>query len=213
MIQNRLSEVEQQTAGLEFLYKERNEEVIRLEKELEVLTTEIDLLGKVDQTLQAVSAQVLGQSTQTIDQLVTAGLKSVFTDQKLEFRTVVDKFRGKTSIRFELFEDGQTAPLMDSFGGGVLSMIGVLLRVTTIIVLGHRRILFLDESLSHLSEQYVPSASAMLKKICSDLDFTVLMVTHEPLFAQHANRHYEAKKKAGSTMFEEQTGKIAAATA
>lgn len=205
MVTQELQRLDREVTAQERLYEERDQEVQRINKELETLSDEIDLLEKVDHTLQAVSAKVLGQSTSTIDQLVTSGLKAVFYDQSLEFKTVVDKYRGKTSIRFELFEDGQTAPLMDSFGGGVLCIIGTLLRVTTIIVLGQRRILLLDESLAHLSEQYVPQASALLKKICSDLDFNIVMVTHEQMFAQHADMHYVAKRRNKATVFDLQS--------
>lgn len=211
-IEQKIQGFEQQTVALEAKRSEREQEVQRLEKELEVLTEDVELLDKVEKTLQAVSSKVLGASTKTIDRLVSTGLKSIFYDQNLEFKTCIDKYRGKTSIKFELFEDGHTHSLMDSFGGGVLTVIGVLLRVTTIIVLGKRKILFLDESLNHLSEQYVPAASELLKKICAQLDFIVVMVTHEPLFAQHADKHYEAKKLNGATVFEEQTSPSTIAT-
>jgi len=189
---DRLNNLDRDLASSERLLQEREKDLQDLESEVEALHNEAELLDKVEKVLQAVSSHVLGQSTDTIDKLVTSGLKVVFFDQKLEFKTVVDKFRGKTSIRFELYENGKTAPLMESFGGGVVVLIGVLLRVVTIIVLGQRRILLLDESLSHLSEQYHETASTLLKKLCKELGFTIVMVTHQASFATHADLHYEA---------------------
>lgn len=209
---DQVSELDKEVAVLERLRADREAEVKKLEAEVEKLTEEVDLLDKVEQVLQTVSSKVLGQSTATIDKLVSAGLKIVFDDQQLAFQTTVDKFRGKTSIKFELYENGQTAPLMESYGGGVLVLVGVLLRVVTIIVLGQRRILLLDESLAHLSDQYHANASALLKKLCKELGFTIIMVTHQEGFVQHADRHYVAKKTSAGTVFElEKPKQVAAA--
>lgn len=199
----KLLKLEREVAAQAKLLEERTKRVRELEAETTDLANEIDLLGKVETVLQLVSAKVLGQSSNTIDQLVTAGLRTVFPDQNLAFKTHVDKFRGKTSIRFELYEDGQTAPLTESYGGGVLVVIGVLLRVTTIMLLKQRRLLLLDESLSHLSAQYVPNASKLLRKLADELKFDILMVTHQPEFTLNATRHYAAKKTKAGTTFEE----------
>lgn len=205
MLEAKLSDFGKEISGLERLQRERKDKLDFLSKEVDVLAMEVDLLDKVEQVLHAVSTKVLGQSITTIDKLVTAGLKVVFFDQRLEFRTVVDKYRGKTSIRFELYEDGHTAPLTESYGGGVLVLIGVLLRVVTIITLKQRRVLFLDESLAHLSSQYHETASELLQKLCNELGFTVLMVTHQEGFVQNATRHYRAKRLQSGTAFEEVT--------
>jgi len=198
---DRLNELDRELTARERLWQERKARHDAIVAECEALDKESSLLDKVEQVLQAVSSRVLGQSTSAIDKLVTAGLKAVFFDQKLEFKTTVDKYRGKTSIRFDLFEDGQSAPLTESYGGGVLVMVGVLLRLVTIMILDLRRILLLDESLSHLSEQYHQTASETLKKLCQELGFTILMVTHADSLAASATKQYNAVRKNGATEF------------
>lgn len=196
----RLNDLDRELVALEQTRAERLRLLKDLEREVATLSAETDLLDKVEAVLQLVSSKVLGQSTSTIDQLVTAGLKIVFHDQSLTFKTTVDKFRGKTSVRFELFENGETAPLTEAYGGGVLVVVGVLLRVVTIMILNQRRFLLLDESLSHLSDSYVPYAAKLLKKLCQDLNFSILMISHNIDFANKADRHYEVvRSKAGTT--------------
>lgn len=212
-LSDRLANADRTLTAAEHLRDERAREVKRLDKEVVTLQESVELLDKVEQTLQAVSSRILGKSTDVIDKLVTAGLKAVFYDQKLEFKTVVDKYRGKTSIKFELYDNGQTAPLMSAFGGGVVVVVGVLLRIVTIIVLGQRRLLFLDESLAHLSEEYHENASALLKKLCEKEGFTILMVSHQEGFVQHADKHYRAKKGKDGTTFEVVTNARQAAAA
>lgn len=165
------------------------------------LTEEERLLQRVDEVLLQISSKVLGQSTTKIDKLVTHGLRVVFEGEDLEFRTAVERFRGKTAVRFKLTCDGVEAPLLEAYGGGPLAVAGVLLRVVAIIVLGLKRVILLDESLSFVSEQYTEATSKLLRKLCADLDFTILMVTHNPKFAQYADRHYEARRSPEGTIF------------
>ncbi len=122
--------------------------------------------------------------------------------QKLSFQTKVEKQRGKTTVSFELFENGKTAPIMESFGGGVLAFVSLLLQVVVVMALDHKRVLFLDESLAHLSSQYHENASKLLRKLCAELDFKILMVSHQSAFAEHADRHYRAKATPAGTSFE-----------
>lgn len=172
-----------------------------LRAELVNLNEQSDLLTKVEQTLLHISTKVLGQSVETVDKLVTTGLRVVFDDQVLEFKTATTRQRGRTGVKFDLLDGGIPHPLADSFGGGVLAVVGVLLRVTTIMSLDLRRVLFLDESLSHVAPKYVDNTSALLKKICDELDFTISLVSHTPEFASQADNHFEASKSASGTVF------------
>lgn len=199
--QEELVRLANRLGALEVVQQEKEKRLTLLLQEMEELTQETELLEKVEATLQHIGSKILGQSTQTIDKLLTMGLRLVFEDQDLEFRTRVEKFRGKTAIKFELYEKGHTAPLMDAYGGGVIAVAGVLLRVVTIITLGMKRVLLLDESLAHLSDQYHANASRLLKTLCDDLSFVILMVSHQPAFAEYATRHYVATVKAGATVF------------
>lgn len=197
-----LADLDKQVSSLEGRRDESIRTVSNLETDLKELGEEAELLTKVEQTLLFISTKVLGQSTKNIDKLVTVGLRLVFEDQNLEFRTHTEKYRGKTAIKFELLDNGRSAPLMDAYGGGVLVIVGVLLRTFTTMSLGMRRILFLDETFAHLSESYIDNASRLLRKLCDELDFAIVMVSHQPEFASHADISYEAVSRGGSTIFE-----------
>jgi len=197
-----LTQLDRSVSSLEGRRDEAVQNLADLEEELIELGSSVELLTKVEQTLLHISTKVLGQSTKNIDKLVTVGLRMVFEDQNLEFTTSTEKYRNKTAIKFQLLENGRSAPLMDAYGGGVLVIVGVLLRTFTTMSLGMRRVLFLDETLAHLSEQYIDNASRLLKKLCDELDFTIIMVTHQPEFAAHSTISYKALAKGGETVFE-----------
>lgn len=156
------------------------------------LTSESTILSRVDGALNELSTRVMDQSTSSIDKMLTAGLRFVFDDVDLEFKTEVTKFRGKTSVAFSLRQGGQDAPIMSSYGGGVVVVAGVLLRAVTIMSLQGRRFMVLDETLAHVSSQYVPNVSKFLNKLCAELSFDILMVTHTADFAEYADCHFKA---------------------
>lgn len=188
-------------AGFKSQYDDRLTRVEKLTKELTQLKSNVDNIAKAEQVLLFLSSTILGKSTKTIDKLLTNGFRLVFDDQNLTFATSIDKYRGKTSVKFELLEDGRSVPIMDSYGGGVIVIAGLLLRVATIMLLNLRKVIFLDESLSHLSEQYHSNASRLIRQLCEKLDFTIVMVTHQPAFAEHAHYHFLATKTASGTNF------------
>lgn len=200
-MQEKLREIDNRVASLEALRSYRITHHEALVKEVEQLTADADLLTKTEQVLLHISTKLLGQSTQTVDKLLTTGLRIVFDDQNLEFRTVTDKMRGKTAIKFQLLDNGRSTPIMDSYGGGVLVVAGVLLRVVTITALGLRRVLFLDESLSMVSSQYLDNTSRLLRKLCDELDFQIVLVTHQEELAAHATSRYRAEAQGGATVF------------
>ena len=201
--QERIEALEHRVRLLVWQKAAAEDEAAQAETLLKIWTEEEQKLERVEEVLQQISAKVLGQSVDTIDKLVTTGLKVVFDDQNLTFSTQIKKYRGKTSVTFHLAQDGNEAPLLTAYGGGVLALVGILLRVTTIIILGQRRFLVIDESLSHVHAQYIENTSRLLKKLGSELGFDILMVTHQPQFTTYAERHYEARQEGGTTTFQE----------
>lgn len=194
-IKDRLQLLNRKLTELEVEKTLREKELEDLKKEMVFLLSEQALLSKTEAVLSMISTAVLGKSTSTIDQLVTAGLRAIFEDQDLLFQTKVERYRGRTAVQFKLLERGIEHPLIDSYGGGVLAVVGVLLRVVTIITLNLRRVLILDEALSHVSDQYIQNTSSFLKELCEKMGFTILMVSHQPEFAAAANIHYQVARK------------------
>lgn len=183
------------------LFNEKEKELKSVSDRVSELEIEVLLLGKVDQVITQLSGKVMGESTKIVDRLVTSGLRVVFDDMKFEFKTKVEKIRNRTGVKFELYDDGRTYKLTDSFGGGVLAVVGVLLRVVTIILLKQRRVLLLDETLAHVSEKYQANTSNLLKKLCGELGFTILLVSHQEEFATKADTHYRLVGAKGDAEF------------
>lgn len=198
-LETRLRAIDADISRRQGLRDDRQARFDELEAELERLNKESLLLEKTEDVLVQLGKRTVGDSTESLNKLVTLGLKYVFPDQSLELRTVTEKQRNKTAVRFELHDNGKTFPIDDAFGGGVLAIVGILLRVSIITSLKLRRILLLDETLGHLADVYVPNASKLLRKLADDLGFTIILITHQPDYASSAHVHAKASRRAGVT--------------
>jgi len=198
-LQLRLADLDGQVSRRAALREDRQKRLDAIEKEILFLTDDTKILESTEELLIELGKRTVGDSTETLNKLATLGLGLVFPDQQLELKTTIDRVRGKTGIRFDLYDRGKTYPISGSYGGGVLAIVGFLLRVSLITSLKMRRILLLDESFAHVAVDYIPQASKLLRKVAEDLGFTIIMVTHQPEFAQAAHVHVRAKRKAGVT--------------
>lgn len=144
----------------------------------------------IDQTISKVSE---GGITK-MEKIITDGLRLTFPDKDLKF--IIDKKTGARGNTYQfLLKEGDTvAPVMDSFGGGVINVIQLLMRVILIQRFGLRRLLALDEPFNNLSVEYRSRVSDLMRSICEDQGFDILMVTHMSEFAHAANRVYKVSK-------------------
>lgn len=135
-------------------------------------------------------------SVEDIEKLVTEALQFIF-EKPYKFKMNPEVKRGSMTYSFSLEIDGREIDnIMDSEGGGIVSVISILMRIITILISDPpmQRILILDESLGMLSEEYIDNASKFIKNLGSKLDFKIVLVTHQQAFRAHADAVYEVDK-------------------
>jgi len=142
---------------------------------------------------------LVGESLGRIRELVTTGLKVIFSDQSLALSTEMGMDRKQPSLDFYLEDETNEvrAPIRGNFGGGPVAVTDLLLRVICILKLGLDRTLILDEALSQVSSRYLPNAGVFLQKLCKNLNMNVLLVTHGN-FQGSADQIYRATYKDGA---------------
>jgi len=166
---------------------------IELEKEIETLGVEVTNYDKALAIFHNLSSVVQENFTQSIEDLISEGLTSVF-EYPLRFKITPEVKGGQSVLDFSILnEDGTETDILDARGGGLSALCGVLLRIVILRLMNDRmrQILILDEPLSHLSSSYVPAAGELLKRLSEELDIQIIMVTHQPEFADHATDIYE----------------------
>jgi DNA repair exonuclease SbcCD ATPase subunit len=145
---------------------------------------------------QAIS-RVSEGGIQKIEEMVTTGLNLTFPDMDLKF--VIEKKTGArgNSYRFLVKEGEVAGPVSDTFGGGVVNVTQFLLRVIMIQRFGLARFMALDETFANVSEDYLPRVSELLRSLCDDEQFKILLVTHQPRLAAAADSVYRVSPGPG----------------
>lgn len=134
-----------------------------------------------------------------IENIVNEGLKVVFSDN-IEIKIISSILNNKTTYHIDITQNGVHGT-QESFGGGVLAVISLCLRVVMLIYCKRDRILFLDESLGFVSEIYQPSLSNFISQLCKRLGFDITLISHQPRMTAYADRIYEAYKGKDGTEF------------
>lgn len=183
-----------------------------LQGEIATLTADVNILDHVTILLNSLGEERQLQAQQTIEELVTRGLQTIF-DETLSFH-IVQTTRAKNAtveflVRDTFGADDNTireTPVMDARGGGLAATIGFLLRVVVMLLRGstiEENILVLDETFAHVSAEYLPALGEFLRELVDKTGIQIIMVTHQPEFADYADKVYRFSQVDGETKVHE----------
>ena len=167
---------------------ENQRRITELEAEDELLDLVANLIR------QLVDAEVT-DGVKAVERLQSEGLREIFHDQELSVRAEVEESRGKISVTLltnQKRKDGSVVEGVSdqSFGGSVLTMQSVLMRITVIFRRKMRPLLLLDETLVAVANRYVDRAARFLSTLCRRLGLDVLLITHDEALVSAAHRAY-----------------------
>lgn len=166
------------------------EQETSLQKKIKDLHAEDLLLGKVSELFKHLLNKYVYEYAESFSEIITEGLQSIYHDQDVRFDIEVEQKRGKVSVNFVVEENGVRGAPLESFGGGVASVVSLLMRVLVVLKADMARYLILDESLASLSEEYIEPCGDFLRKLCSELDVNILLVTHNTSFIDQSDNAY-----------------------
>ena len=110
-----------------------------INKEIESLKEEMDLLVKTGQVLKHLLDTMVKEDVQPMANLVSYGLKTVFDDQNLSFKPVIDRKNDKIHVQLLTLNDGLEGEF-GSFGGSVAVLESFLLRIICMLKLDLARV-------------------------------------------------------------------------
>jgi DNA repair exonuclease SbcCD ATPase subunit len=153
------------------------------DKKLQLLKAQ----GILDQTITKVSEGGIHK----IESMITRGLELTFPDKDLRFQIDKKSTARGNNYKLVLQEGDVSGPIMDTFGGGVVNVVQFLFRMILIQRFGLQRLMVLDEVFNNVSKEYRGHVSSLLRTLCDDQGFNILMITHDPVLASAADRVYE----------------------
>jgi len=157
--------------------------------------SDMEILGESTEVMKKLIGVMSEKGIHNLKQLLTYGMKTIFDDEDYGIDVEISERGDAKTAEFYLVKylgDGTSVKekLKDSVGGGIISVVSLILRIYFVVQLQLRRVLILDESLSHLSAQYIPGLFDFLRHVINDLGFQVLFVTHDPRFLEYGDRIY-----------------------
>ena len=177
-----------------------NHELVSLSELVDTYEEAVGILNTIAQDRQS-------KALSTIESLVTMALTQVF-DEPLSFHATSTTKGKSVTIDFTVkttLEDGTQVetPLMSARGGGLVCVVGFILRLTVMILRGDKNpVLVLDETFGMLSDEYLDNMARFIKQASDSTGAQVIMVTHQPTFADHADTCYRLSQVNGRTKVE-----------
>lgn len=172
------------------------EEGLRKKKDIEQAEALVADLEKVSVLLASISEEKQADAQRKIENLVTQGLQKIFGPD-WSFH-VVPSVRGKTpvvefKVRTKMHNKMLETSVLDARGAGLASVVGFLLRLVLILLSSKSSVLILDETFANLSDSYIPNLIEFIREIVDKTNLQIIMVTHEPRFAEVADKCYQFK--------------------
>ena len=144
--------------------------------------------------------KIVGLKTQQnlqfhISDIASLALNSIFPDP---YKLVLDfvERRNKTECDVLFERNGERIKPVEASGVGAIDIASFALRIASwsMGIPRTRPIIILDEPFKHLSSEYHQEASEMIKNICDKLGVQFIMVTHNKVFAEHADKVFTVKQ-------------------
>jgi ABC-type glutathione transport system ATPase component len=199
---DRLADLGQHGKGL---LEHRRDHAAKLAQDVAQQDTEVLLLNHVGAALDELLRKVSLESLDAVEKLITYGLQTVFENPGFAFRMEVSKKMGLQWMEPRLVLDGVDAPVLEAFGGGPAQIVAFLLRLLVLRRLKLAPLLVLDEPFAMVSEQYRANVGKLLAELCARLDLTILMVSHEPEYVDHATKAYTIVETSNGATFRDIT--------
>lgn len=184
-----------------------------LRKKLHVYNDEISELEKKKQDIELARVLIreVGFKTQEqlqyhISDITSLALSAVFEDP-YELKVSFVQRRDKMECDLTFTRNGVELDPLNSSGYGAVDVASLALRVASWSMQRPRRrnIIILDEPLKYLSEDMQVFAGKMIKELSDKLGLQFIIVTHEPLLADFADKtflvrqHIKTKKSKVTT--------------
>jgi DNA repair exonuclease SbcCD ATPase subunit len=140
-----------------------------------------------------------------IEALVTYGIQAVFgpdysfsIEQKLARNQVTFEYR----VHQTFGSDVRVTELRGAHGGGLVSLIGFLLRMVMVLFVHppRRRIMFLDETFANLDADKRPALAKLLQSLGASLNVQFVMITHSPEYVDEADMVYEIRRRGDASV-------------
>ena len=177
-------------------------ELTGIEEEIASLGVRIEVLEQVGALFRALLDKLVLGQVKAIENVVTEGLHNIFYDKQISLQTEISQKYHKMSIDFLFKQISGTTTIvgkpLGSFGGGPSSIASFVLRLMMLLRFKRWPLMFLDETLSAVSDEYIEQTGTFLRQLTKSTGIDVLLVTHKHAFLEHSDVAYQGSEEVGT---------------
>lgn len=133
-----------------------------------------------------------------LEELINSALETIFFDRQYFIELQITELRNTNNLHIILNEVNEQGELIktkiDDNGGGIKCIVGFILNVFYILYHKQYPILFMDESFTNLSKQYLPYIKSLINSLSDKYGFIFVLVTHDTELMNLADRTYLVDK-------------------
>lgn len=190
VLTKRIKEISQRYSFLKGKEELARDNMEKLEAEIEELEKDSNELSKVMKVLGMLVDNMVQKDLAAIDHLVNYGLKVVFPDRDLSFKSKMVEMSGKMKLDFETYDQGKKAD--NDTHGSVSTVQSLILRIICMAKSGVARLLMLDETFAALDDDYIIRVGILLRELSEKMEMDILLATFNASVAD-ANTVLKAK--------------------
>jgi hypothetical protein len=152
--------------------------VNRLEAQIAEIKANQALLEKVKMVLSHLLESSSYKDLRGMDSLVSYGLRTVYPEKALEFKSEIVDTGKKISIEMSTYRSGRVSNKDQH--GSVSVLESLLIRMLSILKMGSARLLIADEPFSAVGNEHINNIGVLLEELAKRLKMDILLVTHNP---------------------------------
>jgi hypothetical protein len=177
--------------------KNLNKTVVSLVDRISFLEKEEKILTLVSALYQKMIDSCLTENKDVLRDLMKEAMRSVFVDQDIDVDVELGMDRKKVSMELVTItknKDGRVVKgnANESFGGSLATIQSLVLRILVTLKRGLRPVIFIDEGLSALEDDYASKTGSFLKILCNRLNIDILIITHSTALFDEGDKRYIA---------------------
>ena len=165
-------------------------------KEIDKLKSSVNLLTESLEVVKVCINKLSEGHISHLQDLVNSMLSTVFYDKKYSIDMQLNDTKSGKVLDLFLIDstynsDDPIVTDLFSNGGGLQTVVGFVLQIYFIIYFKQERILFLDEALSAVSSEYIPTLVDFMKGLVDKYQFKFVAIFHDTRFSEYADTIYQ----------------------
>lgn len=165
-------------------------EIKNIEKRLIEIQKLDELHSQCSYVLQQIETTMRSKTIDEIETLVTLAIQEILGTDLLKFKIVYEAKRNVVNAEFRVInvQTDTEYDIIHSFGGGLIDVISIALRIIFIYHSSLKKVLILDEIGKFISNDMQSRFGKFLKRISHELGIQIILISHKDQVVEYADR-------------------------